>query len=391
MADFYNILGVTENASKDEIKKSYRKLAKKYHPDANPNDGQAEKKFKEISEAYNVLSDPKKKQQYDMMRKYGAGAGAGQGGFSGFGGGAGGAQGFSFEDIMSQFAGQAGAKRGGRRQQSDGFGSFADIFSSLFGDQSAGFSGFNGKQQTSAAPQKGQDALSDIEIPFEDSVKGGERKVRINVEQSCDQCHGSGITPGSKTTTCPECKGSGRVTFAQGGFSVARPCPRCLGKGRLSGNPCKKCSGSGKTFGPKTIKINIPKGIESGKKIRLKGLGNPGKHGGPAGDLFLRINIKGHSYFWREGKDIYCKVPINLKQAILGGKIEVTTLSGKKVELKIPAGTSPGQRFRLKGMGLALNGSSGNQYVEITVEIPKKLNSEQKELFEKFADKAGMH
>lgn len=390
MADYYNILGVSESASAEEIKKSYRKLAKKYHPDTNPNDAQAEKKFKEISEAYNVLSDPKKKEQYDMMRKYGAGAGMGQGGFSGFGGG--GAQGFSFEDIMEQFGSQARRGGGGRRAKFDGFGSFADIFSSLFGDQGpgSGFSSFGGGK-ASAPPQKGTDILSDIDISFEDSVKGGERKVRINVEQTCDQCHGSGVTPGSQTTTCPDCKGSGRVTFAQGGFSVSRPCPRCLGRGQLAGNPCRKCSGRGKVFGPKTIKVNIPRGIESGKKIRLKGLGNPGVSGGPAGDLYLRINVSGHSYFWREGKDIYCRVPINLKQAVLGGNVQVTTLAGKKVDLKIPPGTSSGQKFRLKGMGLLSNGNKGNQYVEVTVKIPKNLNNEQKELFEKFAEKAGFH
>ena len=387
MADYYNVLGVAETASEAEIKKAYRKLAKKYHPDANPNDAQAEKKFKEISEAYGVLSDSQKKQQYDTMRKFGATGGPGGGGFSGFGG-HGGAQGFSFEDIMSQFNGATGgrARRGG---QFDGFGSFADIFSSLFGDQGAGFSGFGG-QQAKAAPQKGGDILTDIEIPFEDSVKGGSQNIRLNVEQNCDICHGSGITPGSKSTTCPDCHGTGHVTFSQGGYSVSRPCPRCLGRGQIVGNPCRKCGGKGRILAPKTIKVNIPKGIESGKKIRLKGLGHPGRNGGPAGDLYLKINVKGHSYFWREGKDIYCRVPINIRQAVLGGKINVTSVSGKKVELSIPPGTSSGQRFRLKGMGLATNGSKGNQYVEVKIDVPSNLNEKQKELFEKFSDEAGL-
>lgn len=388
MADYYNILGVSENASENEIKKAYRKLAKKYHPDANPDDKQAEKKFKEISEAYSVLSDSKKKQQYDTMRKYGAGFGTGGPGMGGFGGG----QGFSFEDIMTQF-GSAGKGSSTRRgAQFDGFGSIADIFSSIFGDRASGFGGMGdiGGNRAQTAPRKGNDVLTDIDISFEDSVKGGQKTARVNIEQSCDQCGGSGITPGSKASTCPECKGSGHVTFAQGGFSVSRPCPRCLGRGQIVGSPCRKCSGKGNVFGPKTVRINIPKGIEQGKKIRLKGLGQPGKNGGPPGDLYLRINVKGHSHFWREGKDIYCRVPANLKQAVLGGKIEVPTLSGKKVGLKIPPGTTSGQKFRLKGLGLAVNGVKGNQYVEIKIEVPKNLTEEQEELFKKFADKAGL-
>jgi molecular chaperone DnaJ len=376
LADYYNTLGVSEGASADEIKKAYRKLAKKYHPDANPSDKQAEKKFKEISEAYHVLSDPQKKQQYDMMRKYGAGHAAGAGAQTGPGGG------FSFDDIMSQFGGRSGGRF-------DGFGSFADIFSSIFGDRSGAFGGGFESAGRQAAPQRGSDILTDIDIPFEDAAKGGKKTIRVNIEQTCDQCQGSGIAPGSKATVCPECHGSGRVNFSQGAFSVSRPCPRCLGRGQIIGNPCRKCSGSGKIFGPKTIKINIPAGIESGKKIRLKGLGRPGLNGGPTGDLYLRINVMGHGYFWREGKDIHCRVPINLKQAVLGGKIEVPTLTKKHVELKIPPGTSSGQKFRLKGLGLAGNGQKGNQYVEVKIEVPKNMTSEQKKSFEEFSEKMG--
>ncbi|MCP4581657.1 MAG: molecular chaperone DnaJ [candidate division Zixibacteria bacterium] len=383
MADYYNALGVAESASPDEIKRAYRKLAKKYHPDANPNDKQAEAKFKEVSEAYNVLSDSKKKQQYDMMRKYGAG-------FGGAARGPGGASGFSFEDIMSQFGQQGTGGFSRSDKQFSGFGSFADIFSSLFGDQQkGGFTGGFGRTGQQSRPRKGDDILTDIEIPFEDSIEGGERKIKINVEQACGQCRGSGITPGSKASACPECKGSGNVTFSQGSFSVSRPCPRCLGRGRITGNPCRKCSGKGKVFGPKTVKINIPKGIESGKNIRLKGLGKPGVNGGPAGDLYLKINVSGHSYFWRKGKDIYSRVPINLKQAILGGKTKIRTLK-KEIELKIPPGTSSGQRFRLKGMGLAINGKKGDQFVEVELEIPKKLTHEQAKLFEAFSDSIGL-
>ncbi len=378
MTDYYQTLGVSETASIDEIKKAYRRLAKKYHPDANPNDRQAEAKFKEISEAYGVLSDQAKRQQYDTIRKYGSSFGGhGQGGFQGASG-----EGFSFDDIMSMF-GQGGRQGNSRAGNAQGFGSFADIFSSLFGGQGGGFSGFD--NQATNAPQRGTDILTDIEIPFEESINGGQRSIRINVEQACDTCGGSGVTPGSQTSTCPECNGRGNVTFSQGSFSVSRPCPRCLGRGKIVGNPCRKCSGRGKLFGPKTIKIKIPKGVESGQKIRLKGLGNPGQNGGPAGDLYLKVAISGHEYFWREGKDIYCLVPINIKQAVLGGKVKVRTLTGQ-VELTIPPGTSPGQKFRLKEQGLALNGSRGDQYVEVKVEIPKKLTPEQKRLFERFAD-----
>jgi len=371
MTDYYKTLSVSENASADEIKKNYRRLAKKYHPDANPNDKQAEEKFKEISEANDVLSDPKKKQQYDMMRKYGAGFGDGGFGRTSSPGGV------SFEDIMSQFGGGA---------QSSGVGSFADMFSSIFGGQQAGGFGRGFKSQRRNAPRKGKDILTDIEIPFEDSVNGAQSTIKLNIEQACGECQGNGVTPGSKTTVCPDCQGRGTVTFSQGAFSVSRPCPRCLGRGQIIGNPCRKCSGSGKIFGAKSIKVNIPKGIESGKKIRLKGLGQPGINGGAPGDLYLKVNVSGHQYFWREGKDIYCRVPINIRQAVLGDKIKVKTLT-KQIELKIPPGTSPNQRFRLKGMGLTVNNQKGDQFVEIQVKIPKNLTSEQKELFEKFAEK----
>ena len=375
MADYYAVLGVSETASDDEIKKAYRRLAKKYHPDANPNDKQAEEKFKEISEAHNVLADPQKRQQYDMMRKYGAGLGGGRQGAPG---------GFSFEDIMSQFG--RGESAGREGANFSGFGSFADIFSSIFGNRE--FGGFGGgfENRGRATPRRGQDILTDIDIPFEDAVKGGRQTLKINIEQACDICQGTGITPGSKTTICPDCQGRGMVTFSQGSFAVSRPCPRCLGRGRITGNPCRKCSGKGKIYGPKTVRINIPKGTESGRKIRLKGLGQPGLNGGPPGDLYLKVHVSGHQYFWREGKDIYCRVPITLRQALLGGKVKVKTLT-KPVDLKIPPGTSSDQRFRLKGMGLAVDGQKGDQYVEVKIEVPKNLNPEQKRLFTEFMDK----
>jgi len=382
MADYYQTLGVNENATIDEIKKAYRKLAKRYHPDTNPNDCQAEAKFKEISEAYGVLSDQAKRQQYDTIRKYGSSFG-GVGGETGFHPGGGGS---SFDDIMSMFG--QGRRPDSGQSGAEGFGSFADIFSSLFGGQR--FGGFDEYERQSAdAPQKGGDILTDLEISFEESVNGGQKTIRIDAEQPCDICKGTGVTPGSQTTICPNCKGSGHVTFSQGSFAVSRPCPRCLGRGRIVGNPCRKCSGRGRIFGPKTVKVNIPKGIESGQKIRLKGLGNNGINGGPAGDLYLKIAISGHEYFWREGKDIYCRVPINIKQAVLGGKIKIRTMTGH-VEFNLPPGTSSGQKFRLKGLGLSLNGGKGDQYIEIKIDMPRQLSIEQKQLFERFTDSLGL-
>lgn len=372
MKDYYKILGVSENASEDEIKKTYRKLAKKYHPDVNKGDKHAESRFKEISEAHNTLVDKNKRSQYDQMRKYGAGFG----GFEGArpGGGFGGGQGFRFEDLSSIFG------------QSGGFGSFADIFSSIFGDNISGFGRGAGFEQQ-FGPRRGSDLYTDVTVPFATAVKGGKAKLHLRVSESCSVCKGSGVNPGSGQTTCPDCGGRGTITFTQGNFAVSRPCPRCLGRGIISGDPCRSCRGSGSVTNPRTITVKIPAGTENGSKIRLKGLGNPGTNGGSPGDLYLRVTVKGDHFFWREGLNIFCKVKLGLDQVVRGTRIRVRTITGNKVELKIPANTKAGSKFRLKGMGLAEKGKKGDQIVVVDIRQPDNMSEEEKKLYEKMTEK----
>jgi molecular chaperone DnaJ len=351
MKDFYQILGVPETAGESEIKKTYRKLAKRYHPDANPGNKQAENKFKEISEAYDVLSDKQKRSQYDQMRKYG-------GGYGGYGGGRarpGAGEGFDFGDLSSMF-GEFG-----------GFGSFADIFSSIFGDMpGTGMRGAGSRHS-----REGEDLYSEIDVPFETAVKGGQVTVRVNVNEQCRVCNGTGAKSRAAPRICPDCQGRGTVTFAQGNFAVSRPCPRCLGRGRIISEPCGNCRGAGTVRQPHNLAVRIPVGIELGKNIRLQGLGNPGVNGGRPGDLYLKVNITGHHFFWREGMDIHCRVQISASQAEKGTKIRVRTIADKKVDLKIPPATRAGAKFRLKGYGLAQGGRKGDQIVEIQIKPSK--------------------
>jgi molecular chaperone DnaJ len=373
MKDFYQILGVPESADDIVIKKSYRNLAKKYHPDANPGNKQAENKFKEISEAYDVLSDKQKRSQYDQVRRYGA---SGFEGFSGRraqpGAGAGGSQGgFNFDDLSSMFGEQGG------------FGSFADIFSSIFGE---GAGVFGGRQAN--RPMAGEDLYSEITVPFSTAAKGGAVNVRVSMTERCPVCQGSGAKPGSKPRACPECQGRGVISYMQGSFSVSRPCPKCLGRGQIIAEPCLNCRGTGSVRQPHEIAVKIPSGIESGKNIRLKGLGNPGANGGPSGDLYLRVNINKNEFFWREGYNIHCRVPITILQAAHGAKIRVRTIADKKVEVKIPPATKAGTRLRLRGLGLALDGQKGDQIVEIDIKKPEKITDEERKLYEELANKA---
>jgi molecular chaperone DnaJ len=367
--DYYEILGLSENASDQEIKKAYRRLAKKYHPDSNPNNKMAEEKFKEVSEAHEVLSNPEKRKQYDQLKKMG------QSGFTGFGGE--GARGF--EDLFSR---RGGKGRTFTFEDLGGFGNLGDLFSNIFD------MGETTRRQR-WGPQRGKDLYAEVEIPFDLSISGGKTQVELQKEEVCPVCGGTGAKPGTSISTCPQCNGSGMVSFGQGGFAVSRPCPRCLGRGKIITTPCPQCGGRGQTVARRKLLINIPAGISEGAQLRLRGQGQLGVAGGPAGDLIVKVSVSKHQFFERRGNDVYCKVPINIAQAALGSKIRVRTIDGK-VELKVPPGTQSGTKFRLKNKGVKANGSRGDQYVEVVVEIPQRLSRKQKELLEEFAKEGGL-
>jgi molecular chaperone DnaJ len=371
--EFYQILGIAENASADEIKKAYRKLAKQYHPDANPNDAAAAERFKEISEAYSVLSDTEKRKQYDEMRKYGAfgGFGAPGGGFStrarpsGAAGAPGGAAGgFSFEDL-------------------GGLGGLGDLFGSIF----EGRAGRRGGART-AGPQRGANVEYAVEIPFEMAVRGGKLPITVPVTEECPTCHGNGAAPGTTPTTCPECKGSGTITFGQGGFAVSRPCPACYGRGTIPTDPCPTCDGMGQVRRQKQIQLTVPAGVDNGSKLRLPGQGERGPGGGAPGDLIITFRVQPDRFFSREGMDLYCTVPINIAQATLGSKLRVRTVDGKRVVLRIPAGTQSGTRFRIRGQGVEKGGARGDQFVRVQVKVPERLDEREEELMRQFAQEA---
>jgi molecular chaperone DnaJ len=353
--DYYNILGVAENASPEDIKKSFRRLAKQFHPDRNKGNKQAEEKFKDISEAYDVLGDQQKRQQYDMMRRYGG-----------------------FDPRQQQGGGFDPSQFGGFRfEDGGGFGSFADIFSTIFGDENIFGRTGPGKQRS----RRGNDIAIQLDISFDESISGTKKTISINKPENCRVCGGSGSEPGSEQVICSQCGGRGTVNYGQGGFSVSRPCPRCLGKGHLPGKPCNGCGGSGHVKERHKIAVKIPAGIEDGGKVRLRGMGNPGTNGGQNGDLIIMVGVKKHQQFERKGNDIYTKVHINYPQAVLGCKVPIRTLT-KEINLTIPPGTTHGTLLRLKGQGLAVNGAQGDQYIEVLIDIPKNVSPKQKELLE---------
>jgi molecular chaperone DnaJ len=383
--DYYQLLEVAESATTDEIKKAYRKVAKKYHPDSNPNNPKAADKFKEINEAHEVLNDAKKRKQYDDMRRFAS---------AGYGGG-GAYQGFDINDLLGQFGrggagGTGGARGAGARggtggggeaftfEDVGGLGDLGSIFSNIF-DRGGRF------RQERYGPQKGEDLSAEVEVPFDLAVKGGKTVVTISRNDLCDRCRGTGAEPGSKVAKCPQCGGAGMISVSQGGFAVSRPCPRCYGRGEIVAEPCVKCSGTGQVSAVKRLSITVPKGIEDGGKIRLRGLGQPGTSGGPAGDLIVRVNVAGDRFFTRRGANIYCDVKINLAQAVLGSKIRVRTMGDRKALLKIPPGTQPGTKFRLKGLGAEVGDKAGDQLVTVNIEIPRHLDAESKKLFEQLA------
>lgn len=353
--DYYEVLGVSNGASADEIKKAYRKLAKKYHPDLNPSDKEnAEAKFKEASEAYEVLSDGEKKSRYDQFGH----AGVDPNSAAGYGGGYAG----GFDDF-----------------------DLGDIFGSFFGG------GGGAARRNPNAPQRGRDIQMHIELTFEEACFGTKKEITVSHAESCTSCHGSGAAAGTQPSKCPNCGGSGQVRTVQrtpfGNMQSTRTCEVCGGKGNVINDPCKVCRGEGSVRRSKKISVNIPGGIDDGQSLNVRGEGDIGKNGGPAGDLLLTVRVKSHKIFVRQGYDIVCDYPITFVQATLGGEVKVPTVDGN-VTYNIPEGTQPGTVFRLKNKGsLKLNSTSrGDQYVKIQVEIPKGINDKQKDILKQFDD-----
>lgn len=370
--DYYQVLGVSESASADDIKKAYRKLAKKYHPDANRDDPQAAERFKEVGEAYAVLSDAEKRKKYDQMRKFGPIGGFGFGGGSRPGAGTnqtGGTQQdvrFSFDDL-----GDLG-------------GGLGDIFSSIF-DRTR-----RGKRGTRETRTRGRDVEYMLEIPFRTAARGDRITIQVPMTDDCAVCGGSGNAPGTKPKTCPECGGKGTVSFGQGGFAVSRPCPMCLGRGQVPTEPCAACHGSGQVSTQRQILLTVPAGVDTGSKIRLSGQGEKGPAGAPPGDLLITFKVQPDRFFRRDGLDVYVTVPINVAQAMLGSKVRVRTVDGRKVALRIPPGTQSGTRFRIPGQGIEKAGRRGDQYVQVKVTVPETLTPEQERLVRELAEATGL-
>ncbi len=354
--DYYQILDVPKTSTQEELKKAYRKLAMKHHPDKNPGDKTAEEKFKEISHAYDVLSDEQKRAAYD---RYGHDAFT-QGGMGSAGGGAG-AGGFDFSS------------------------GFADIFEDLFG-----MGGGRGRGGEAAASTRGADLRYNLNVTLEEAFNGKSETIKVTTAVSCDTCQGSGGANGSKPITCTTCNGSGRIRATQGFFTVERTCTTCGGMGKTIKDPCKTCAGTGRVRKEKTLSVNIPAGVEEGTRIRLSGEGEVGVRGGPPGDLYIFIGIKAHGLFQRDGADIHCNIPIKMTTATLGGSIEVPTIDGSRVKVTIPEGTQHGHQMRLRGKGMSIlrAGSRGDMYIHTLVETPIRLSKKQKELLKEF-DKNG--
>lgn len=380
--DFYAVLGVPASASQDEIKKQYRKLAAKMHPDKNPNDPKAADRFKEISEAYQVLGDADRRKQYDQMRQLGA--------FGGFGGGGasrgrpGGAYGGPYGSPGG--AGGAGSP-GGFEFDIGGLGGLGDIFSSMFGGGAAPGGNARGRGR---GPERGQDIEVQLTVPFRTAALGGKVPVELEVNEECATCHGSGAAPGAKLSTCPECNGRGTISFGQGGFAVQRPCPMCLGRGQIPSEKCPTCLGAGEVRTRKKVIINVPSGTDSGMRVRLKGQGGRGERNGPAGDLLITFQVEADRFFKREGLDVIAPVPINIAQATLGSRITVRTLDSKKVAIRIPAGTANGKRFRVRGQGMERDGQKGDLIVQVDLQVPEALTEEQERAMKSFAEAGGL-
>ena len=339
--DYYEVLGVTRTASEQEIKSSYRKLAMQFHPDRNPGNPQAEDKFKEASEAYSVLIDSEKRARYDQFGH----AGLGNGGFGGF--------------------------------DPSTFSDFSDVFGDLFSD----FFGVNVSGGRRTRAQKGEDARADLTLTFEEAAFGKKTEVKVRRHETCEQCQGSGSAPGKGPVTCSTCGGRGQVRYQQGFFSMTRTCPTCHGMGRMVADPCTKCKGEGRQVRERVVEVSIPPGVEDGTRMRYQEQGNAGGNGGPAGDLYVVLHVKPHAFFEREGKDLFCSVPISFSQAALGAEIVIPTLDGE-YKLKIPEGTQSGTVLRVRGKGVPSirGGGKGDLHVQVRVLTPAKLTKRQREL-----------
>ena len=349
--DFYQILGVNRDATDEDIKKSYRKLAMKFHPDRNPDNKESEEKFKEAKEAYEVLSDAKKRAAYDQFGHSGVDQSVG----GGPGGGA-------------------------------GFGGFADAFGDIFGDLFGGARGGGGGRGGNGV-YRGADLRYNLEITLEDAARGTEAKIRIPTLEECGTCHGTGAKAGTKPITCTTCNGHGQVRVSQGFFSIQQTCPECHGTGKMIPDPCRTCHGAGRVKNHKTLSVKIPQGVDQDDRIRLAGEGEPGANGGPAGDLYVVMNLKPHAVFQREAADLHCEMPISFATAALGGTVEIPTLDGK-AQIKIPPETQSGQTFRLRNKGIkpVRGHTPGDLYCHVAIETPIHLTSRQKELLREFEE-----
>jgi molecular chaperone DnaJ len=349
--DYYAVLGVSRDASDQEVKSAYRKLALKYHPDRNPGDKKAEEQFKECAEAYSVLADPEKRARYD---RFGHAAVTGAGG---------GAQGFD-PTIFAEF--------------DDIFGSIGDIF---------GLGGMFGGGRRRAGPQRGADLRYDLEITFEQSATGTETTIQVPRQETCETCSGSGAAPGSAPTTCPQCRGTGQLRYQQGFFTVARTCGQCRGTGRVIAKPCEKCHGHGTVEHLRKLTVKIPAGIATGQRLRLSGEGEAGALGGPAGDLYVVVQVADHQFFQRDGNDLHCEIPVNFTTLALGGEIKVPQVIGETEPFKVPEGTQTNTMFRLRGKGMPDVGGRGRGDLLVTVKAitPRKLSRDQRRLLEQLA------
>ena len=354
--DYYQILGVSEQATADEFKKAYRKLAKRYHPDTNPDDPKASDKFKEVSEAYSILSDDEKRRRYDRMRKFSP-----------------------FDDYVGT------ARPGGHGQEGgfsfDDLGGMGDIFSSIFDF---------GRGRKKQAATRGRDVEHTVEVPFRTAARGGHITIHVPVTEECATCDGSGARPGTTTTRCPECKGAGHVSFGQGDFAINKPCPACFGRGEIATDPCPSCRGISQVTSQRRVNLRIPAGVENGSRVRMSGMGERGPGGGAPGDLIIKFEVMKDRFFRRRGLDIYCTVPINIAQAALGSKLRVKTVDGKRVVLRVPPGTSSGTKFRIPKMGVEKDGRMGDQYVEVKISVPEKLNEKGEQAIREFAEAEGI-